>query len=362
MTRIRRTRKRVLLLSVMAAAFISLLFLGVGEITARLFLRGMFDTELLASQMASVSIKSLITLDDDPEVMYVLRHNLDTTFHESRVFTNSTGQRIGLQQEDSPAGATRVALIGDSTAFGWRVEFEESYGELVRRALESRTGKPVVFRNFSVPGYNAAQEHSVFLRDIKPFDPHLLIVHHDHNDSEATGEGFSTWLPPEYGDNFLGSAAIKILIRQVKNFSNKLSETTQGTDNEFLDGYCWRGPLYDDMLGSRRMLMDSAREAGIPALALIFHANVVADPDYETSPIYERLHKGLAVGLSEMGYAVLDMFPKYQAMLKESGNSNMEDLWIGDPDLHPNPKRHAFIADTLMEFIEQDASLQKLLR
>ena len=49
--------------------------------------------------------------------------------------------------EEPADPAVRVALIGDSTAFGWGVEYESIYGEILRRELEKNLGAPVALRN-----------------------------------------------------------------------------------------------------------------------------------------------------------------------------------------------------------------------
>jgi hypothetical protein len=336
------------------------LILAAGELAARLFLRSRWDTQRLAEQLGHSSIKSLIELDDDPGIRYRLRQRLDTTYQESRVLTDDLGFRVGSRPPGDPSRSIRVALLGDSTPFGWRVDYEDSFADKLRISLEKLAGRPVVLRNFSVPGYNADQEHHVFLRDVVGFEPDLLIVFHDHNDSQPTGWGYSGWMPPEFGDNPLHSALLKLVLRQIRKIHDKAMPTSPEGNDQYLGIYSTGGPLYEAMMESRKALRRAAAEHGIPALILIFNSTVPADDHYETNEAFQRLHVPAAKRFREMGYFVLDMYPAFQRMLAKTGAKDMHDLWMDAEDHHPNPRGHTFIAETLLQTIEDTPELSKI--
>ena len=154
-----------------------------------------------------------------------------------------------------------------STSFGWRVNYEDTYGEKFRIAAEKLFDIPIELRNYSVPGYNASQEYYAFVDIINNFKPNLLIVHHDHNDSQATGWGYPpNYIPPQYGDNFLNSAFLKIVIRQIKVVSNRwnLRTKTEDSRNEVVDGYYVSGPLYDSQPKLSSTIAKTGKGAGDP--------------------------------------------------------------------------------------------------
>ncbi len=340
----------------------SLLMVGVGgEVLSRLFLSRYWDTELLRAQLTAESMKSIVEPDEDPAIEYALRPNLDREYRGSRLLTDTEGIRVAAEPPPAREDAMRIALIGDSTSFGWGVEYEDSYGEQLRRALEAERGAPVLLRNYSVPGYNAIQEHQQFLNKIAPTRPHVLIVHHDHNDALPANWGYDKWLAPEEGDNFIHSALIKLIIRKVKNLKMELLPD-QDSANKFLDNYCISGPLYDSMLESRRSLVEAARAEGIPVVGLIFNTYVEAKSDYQDDPMFVLLHQGLARDLDEMGYRVMDMYPRFQTLLAESDRPDLSHFWVVPPDdAHPNPEGHAYIAAQLTDFFKNDAEISKLL-
>jgi hypothetical protein len=353
----KRKRLRVVLLT---AGVTLALTLGTGEIVTRCFLRSRWNTANLREQLKRVSIRSLIDFDDDPQVMYKLRSGLDTELQESRVLTDESGVRVGTASPGVPEQSIRVALIGDSSSFGWRVNYEDSFGEKLRSALEVMAGSPVVLRNYSVPGYNASQEFHVFVNKILAFNPGLLIVLHDHNDSQPTGWGYVGWMPPEYGDNVLHSALLKVVLRQLKKMKDKPVLMEADGQNEYMGEYCVKGPLYEVMMESRRALMEAAHARGIPVLIVVFNANVAADDDYVTSDTYLRLHKNTSDRFRQMGYEVLDLYPQYQQMLKQAGMKDMHTLWVDAEDHHPNPLGHTFIAEVLLRHIEATPQLKRV--
>lgn len=342
-----------------AFATLALLLL-VGELGARVFLRSRWDTERLKAQLGRTSIRSLIELDDDPHIRYRLRKNLDTTYQESRVFTDASGVRVGSSPQGDPGQSIRVALLGDSSPFGWRVDYEDSYAEKLRRALEGLAGRSVVLRNLSVPGYNAEQEYYQFLKNVDAFKPQLLIVHHDHNDAQPTGWGFVDWVPPEYGDNPLHSAFLKLVLRRIRMMHDRLLPTSEEGHDEYLGEYSVKGPLYEAMMNSRQALSKAAAERGIPILILIFNATVVPDSHYETNEVFLRLHAPASKRFREMGCYVLDMYPAYQQLLAQTGSKDMRDLWLDAEDHHPNSRGHSFLADTLLHFIEDTPQLSRI--
>lgn len=346
----------------LAACASLFLTFAAGEAAARVFLRRLWDTEALAAQLRQVSVKSLITLLDDPERMYGLRPDLDTEFLGSRVVTDSSGVRVGASKAPEPDGSIRVALIGDSTSFGWRVQHEDTYGEKLRRGLEVLAGAPVALRNFSVPGINASQETAMFVKSISAFRPRLLVVHHDHNDSQPTGWGYGGWMPPEYGENVLHSAVVKIVLRKLKAARDRAWAPPEEGQGETVEGYTVDGPDYEAMLESRRVLVQAAKAAGIPVLIVIFNPKVRADENFETDPAFQRLHQRLSERLRDMGYLVLDLYPEYQRMLAEAGLRDMSSLWVDSEDQHPNERGHAFIAEVLLNRIRETPELMRIFQ
>ena len=78
------------------------------------------------------------------------------------VSVNALGGRGPDRSASKTPGTARILLLGDSFAFGWGVEQEESFGAVVERRLTERLG-PVEVLSVAVPGYSTDQ-HYIYLR------------------------------------------------------------------------------------------------------------------------------------------------------------------------------------------------------
>lgn len=109
---------------------------------------------------------------------------LDTREGASFVLTtNADGLRTSLTRERS-GPATRVALMGDSTVFGWGVDDGGTVADGLQGALEADGGGPTEVLNAAQPGYSTTQVTSFFDRVVSEYRPDLLVVFlpmHDHN-------------------------------------------------------------------------------------------------------------------------------------------------------------------------------------
>lgn len=353
-----RTRtRRFKLLAIVAGC----LFAGLcGEVLVRIFFKRLHDTTLLSGQLDTTNIKGLIDADDDPQIMYGLRRSMSTSFCGTRVETDAGGARINPGTSAEDGDAARIALIGDSSSFGWRVDYPDTYGERARGFLEAALGRKVVLRNYSVPGYNAVQEARVFEAKVTAFRPHLLVVHHDANDSQPLGWGYDMWIPPEYGDNFLHSALVKSILRQLKKIGMRKTPS-EDPANEFLGGYCIAGPLYDSMLQHRQRLYDAAAAIGVPAIVILFHSGLDATSDPESDPNYIHLHKKPKALFSAMGYRVLDMYPLLQKLMADKKLGDLKSFWCAPDDGHPDPAFHEFIGRALSDLVTGDPGLRAAL-
>jgi hypothetical protein len=87
-----------------------------------------------------------------------------------------------------PAGRFRVLTYGDSEAFGWSVELEETF----QRRMQAIDGRAEVI-NLGVPGYNAANSREHLERTLEAFDPDLAIFLVTRNDLEPSLAIHTIW-------------------------------------------------------------------------------------------------------------------------------------------------------------------------
>jgi lysophospholipase L1-like esterase len=133
----------------------------------------------------------------DPLGGYTLKPHLSEYALGAMVDVNAWGHR-GPEWSPAPAeGALRVALLGDSLAFGFGIPFEQTVGEVLAGALQERGGRSAEVLNFGVPGLNSEQESALLERRVLGFAPDVVIVLLCGNDHEpAFAVDAQGWLVP----------------------------------------------------------------------------------------------------------------------------------------------------------------------
>ena len=292
---------------------------------------------------------------EHPELHYQLKPGIDVlTWGDTRVLTDEWGHtRVGERHPVHEVPEFKLAIVGDSTSFGWKVQYEESYGEVLRGLLEERTGRKVEVRNFSVPGYNSLHNRVTTRDRVMPWNPDLIVLHYDHNDADLLFEVPPQFLPPEYGDNFLNSRFLKLLSRRIRGARNKdmmeRASDQPGHPNKFYKSYRVAGPDYDAHIEEVRALRKDAGET--PVLAFVFNIWIDAQDDFVDDLYYTLLHEPLVPRLDAMGYDVVDSYPVFQQLLEERDEGDLSFFWSSAVDGHPNPEGHRFIAELLADEI-----------
>lgn len=363
---IKRKRAPGRILLPLASIFFCLL---AGELVIRVFFWKETDTGHLKKQQQRIEVGKLIRPSSNPELFHELKPNLATTWLGKPVFTDNDGScRIGVQSADEHQDKPplKIALLGDSTSFGWGITYEDTYAEILRKNLENYFKTPVELRNYSVPGYNTHQELFCFKVRVSPWRPDLLILHYDHNDPDPTNIAPPNYMEPEYGDNFLRSSLIKFILRRARVMRNKRLRIFKEDDKEkpskSLDLCKYSGALYENHLEELRELAAEAKALNIPVIAVIFDAWIPYVPDTNKDPHYRLLHAGLVEHLDKAGMHVLDLYPHYQKMMKDRGWKNLRPFWLSVHlgDCHPNAAGHAFIASKLFQYIASQEDLSEL--
>jgi hypothetical protein len=142
------------------------------------------DAQSTAPTESNISLKKLVQSHPDNSIIYTLRPNLDLKFMRARVVTNSCGMRSPERPLAKPAGTYRIALLGDSFAFGWGVQQEASFAQKLEDNLNRIAGGKRHFEvlNFGVPGYSTFQEVALFEELGLDFNPDAVLVYFVQND------------------------------------------------------------------------------------------------------------------------------------------------------------------------------------
>jgi len=102
---------------------------------------------------------------------------LDMNLGRHKVFTNSHGFRSPEISMKKPPGQYRVMVLGDSSAFGFNVAGESTFGALLCRDLRKKyPEKDIRFINGAVSGYTTYQAATFMKERGWKFSPDLLII------------------------------------------------------------------------------------------------------------------------------------------------------------------------------------------
>jgi len=127
----------------------------------------------------------------DPDIGWVNRPDTKTRVVHPRfayvVEINSRGLRDREHTYEPQPGVFRIALLGDSIAWGWGVDDGQSFPD----QLEDLLGSGVEVINLAVPGYGTDQQLWILEREGRRYRPDLVLVCFVLNDvySNSRDEG-----------------------------------------------------------------------------------------------------------------------------------------------------------------------------
>jgi hypothetical protein len=122
----------------------------------------------------------------DPHLGWVLRPGVSGWFtREGKAFVqvNSAGQRDREHPVEKPAGAYRIAVLGDAYAEAMQVAMDKTYWAQLPRLLEDcgfQRGKRIEVLNFGVQDYGTAQAYLVLERTAVRYRPDLVLLQFDN--------------------------------------------------------------------------------------------------------------------------------------------------------------------------------------
>ena len=131
-----------------------------------------------------VSLRMIVRPNPADNIIYELIPNNHAQFRHVRISTNQFGMRSPELSLEKPPHTKRIAVLGDSYAFGWGVEDEKVFSRVMEERLNrgAPTGERVEVLNFGVPGYATFQEVGQFLATGVSFRPDAVLVYFIHND------------------------------------------------------------------------------------------------------------------------------------------------------------------------------------
>jgi hypothetical protein len=271
---------------------------------------------------------------------------------------NSEGLRDREFSRVKPAGTRRIAVLGDSIAFGFcndgaAIPVENVFAKQLEVLLNQGSPRSQVeVINFAVSGYNTAQEAEMLRSKALKFDPDLIIVAVCLNDTwDASAELVAFKARGVQATKIGGSDSIR----------NALGTTLHGLAFRYSHFFRWLElrlasqfsleARNESSKGSDVMLKGFSRirkDAGnIPVLAVIF-------PLFDGFGTYRHtdIHQRITTKAKSTGFGVLDLLSSYQryslAGADLQGVCNRE---------HPNELGHKVAAEEIFRVIQDSGVL-----
>jgi hypothetical protein len=337
---VRLSKKLLIILIILSVCF------AIVEGLARLILGGDYpmnqsDPETVRQRLLSEHVTSqLLQRHPDDKVCFDLRPGSGIELFEQRYTINSQGMRGPEAVKEKPAGAFRIAMVGDSFAFGWGSDDPETIPAQMEGILREGGLDHDRFEvlNFGIPGYQLGQMKEHLIRKVNAFSPDILIVIMNANDVVRKSLHFNTlykglyedFLPLPYSwKPFLWRSFIiyRFVTRLQLRFRNYM-----GWTHGFMD---WDQEYFKDQV--RAIEAESAKH-GISVLFVI-----LPWPENFNNYIFQAHHDKMHELLA--GSNFVDLF-------KHMCKYDVRDLWFRVDDHHFNGQANLAVARMILEELE----------
>jgi lysophospholipase L1-like esterase len=261
---------------------------------------------------------------------------------------NSQGRRDTEVSLKKPAGTYRIAILGDSVAFGARVEAKDDFATQLEWNLNARSSSlHYEVLNFGVPGYGTWQELSMLKEKALAYDPDLVIlafVMNDLYDNNQAGKlGYLNMTRVQGVAKFLRehSAFYRFMREKLLSVEARvaLRDPCAGADQTF----CWSTTkqLLDQTI-------DVTRQHGAKFVLVVFpiRSQTLA-PDQNIETHYQQV---LAAYARDKGIPEIDLLNAFI-------ENRDQELFVDD--YHPTEIGHMMATLEMLEQLDAQAVLPK---
>jgi lysophospholipase L1-like esterase len=291
--------------------------------------------------------RATVRRSDDPRLRFELRPG-GVARAEVEYRVNELGLRGPETTRQKPPGVRRVAVLGDSIAFGYWVADEHGFARQLEGLLQGAPGAGrVEVLNFGVPGYNLEQEIETLRAKALAFEPDLVVVLFCLNDLEGVFS-YELGLVQERGErkrSVLGSAR-EWLVDRSRLFSwieYRLTEL-EARRHFVRAKNPLAGRLYAEAVSQQKQALQAQfavlrallASRGIPGMVVI--VPVLGDR-FERYP-HRELHRAVVLAAEAESLAALDLIDCFSSYA-------FRDLRVDV--VHPSPLGHRVAAHAVRD-------------
>ena len=225
------------------------------------------------SNGSTVTLGMLIRPSSDANIIYEMKPNLNVSFVNVPVRTNSKGWRDNEFNVTKSSNTIRIVGLGDSVMFGWGANESDRYMDVLERDLNEHypqyNWETMVF---AAPGYNLPMEVEVLKHYALEYNPDIIVYGYVGNDhclpNFLVNKKYNFWS----SELFTVKVFDDIVLTKKNYSSDLLISTINGTQ---LYEYCEkdRVPLpYQKLVGEKifsqslQELVDISKDKSIPVV------------------------------------------------------------------------------------------------
>lgn len=300
-------------------------------------------------------VSKISYISDIPGVRFEMAANISTTTPgytgDRIVHTDRYGFRSSEVSREKPDDVYRIAILGDSIAFGRTLPQNQIFSEVLKANMNAgEYKKKVEVINASLAGRDTWEEYAILKHRVIDLDPDLVVLQICLNDHIR--------LPFPKKDSLLGvfgerswysySSLLSLLDKKVKGFRalhvkwiKKLGLDRRSTERVILDHYIDPEQMlgvedhWDDWSSILLEIHNLSKASGAETLFIIFPlAHQIKLGMTETMPILTEF-------LQQNGISFLDMIGPF---------SREKKIPLSDYT-HPNKKGHSIVARFIEDYI-----------
>ena len=140
-----------------------------------------YDNPVIPLPGSKVTLGNIIRPSIYGKIIYELKPNLDVYYRNAHVKTNTLGYRD--KEFSTQKNSIRIAGIGDSFMFGWGVNEEQRYMDILELKLNEKYPQHNwETQVFAVPGYSLFMQVEQIEKYVVNYNPDLIIYGYTGND------------------------------------------------------------------------------------------------------------------------------------------------------------------------------------
>ncbi len=288
-----------------------------------------------------------VRLSKNPRMIYEMVPHVNGTFHDAPLRTNSAGFADRERSVKKLPDTFRIAVIGDSIAFGWGVAPEDRYSDVLERFLNdtASTGTKYEVLNFGIPGYNTVMEAALLQERVLPYAPDLIVLGYCA-DNDTSLPNFIVKPRPlltlthSYLWDVLRSRSVKPARMALEGAVEYSDPSNIPPEYHFLIGW-------ENASRAMRDIAETARQRRIPVIFLRDYYFLEPYREQTTATV-EDIGAPADDLARQLGFIVVrPIEAMVQFLNKHKLHSFALSVAPRKGDAHPNPVRHALLAREL---------------